>query len=354
MNRLKEIASRLDEFGLDAMLITSSPGERYAVGFYGEGTVFVTRDKCYYLTDSRYIEAANRAVTGAVILQPGRAMPYKKILGDIITAHSVRKLGFEERKMTVAVHQGLVNSLDCGLLPAQRLLDTLRAVKDEGEINLMEQAQRISEQALDTILDFIKPGLSEREIAARLVYELLRLGGDGLAFQPIVVSGPNSSLPHGMPGDRTVRKGDFITLDFGCKVRGYCSDMTRTVALGYAEEDMKKVYDIVLSAQLAGIAAARAGVTGRSIDAAARSVIEKAGYGAYFGHGFGHGLGLEVHETPNANTADETVMPVGAVISAEPGIYLPGRFGVRIEDVIVLEQNGAHNLTRAPKKLIIL
>ncbi|MPM45770.1 Aminopeptidase YpdF [bioreactor metagenome] len=183
---------------------------------------------------------------------------------------------------------------------------------------------------------------------------MLRFGAERLSFEPIVVSGPNGSLPHGVPGRRRVEKGDFITMDFGCVADGYCSDMTRTVGVGQVSEEMEGVYRVVLEAQLAGIAAARAGVPGKDIDAAARQVIERAGYGDYFGHGFGHSLGLEIHESPNANSAEEQPLPAGAVISAEPGIYLPGRFGVRIEDVIVLTEAGCDNLTRAPKELILL
>ena len=196
--------------------------------------------------------------------------------------------------------------------------------------------------------------MTEKELAAELVYCLLKNGGEGLSFEPIVVSGPNSSLPHGVPGDRKLQKGDFITMDFGVMYQGYCSDMTRTVALGYATEEMRQVYDIVLKAQSAGIAASRAGVTGKDVDAAARQVIIDAGYGAYFGHGYGHSLGLEIHESPNCNPSGTAVMQENMVSSAEPGIYLPGKFGVRIEDVVVFQPDGCENLTHSPKNLIII
>ena len=169
-----------------------------------------------------------------------------------------------------------------------------------------------------------------------------------------MVSGANSSMPHGVPSDKPVADGDFLTMDFGCMLDGYCSDMTRTVAIGHATEEMDKVYHTVLQAQLAGIATAKAGVTGRAVHEAAAKVIADAGYGAYFGHGFGHGLGLEVHEDPSANMANDKPLPVGAVISAEPGIYIPGRFGVRIEDVVVIEENGCRDIMEAPKELIII
>ena len=183
---------------------------------------------------------------------------------------------------------------------------------------------------------------------------MLRHGSEGNSFDPIVITGKKTSMPHGVPGDELIAAGDFVTMDFGCIKHGYCSDMTRTVAVGSASEEMRNVYAIVLKAQLAGIAAARAGIPGREIDAAARGVIRQAGYGEFFGHGFGHSLGLDIHEWPNANPSGADIMPAGAVVSAEPGIYIPGRFGVRIEDVMVLREGGCEVITKAPKELIIL
>ena len=196
--------------------------------------------------------------------------------------------------------------------------------------------------------------MTEKELLAELIYCLYKNGGEGLSFDPIVVSGPNTSLPHGVATDRVIREGDFITMDFGAMYQGYCADMTRTVAVGYATEEMEKVYNTVLQAQLAGLEATRAGVTGRDVDAAARQVIVDAGYGDYFGHGYGHSLGLEVHEAPNCNPGGETVMVEGMVSSAEPGIYLPGKFGVRIEDVVIFTRDGYENITASPKNLIIV
>ena len=245
-------------------------------------------------------------------------------------------------------------NLGCELVPATELLWTLRRVKDDEELDAMVAAQRIAEKALDQILEEIRPGVTEKEIAARLQYLMLHFGAEDMSFDPIVVSGPNGSLPHGVPGERTFQNGDFVTMDFGCIYHGYCSDMTRTVAVGFATEEMQRIYQIVLAAQQAGIAAARAGVTGREVDDAARSIISAAGYGSYFGHSFGHGVGVEIHESPSASPSYDTALPAGAVISAEPGIYLPGKLGVRIEDVILLTAEGCRNLTKAPKELIIL
>lgn len=354
MNHLKQIAAGLDEYGLDAMLVTSAPGEFYAVGFHGEGAVVVTSGECRYFTDSRYIEAAEKQVAGAHITMTDRSKNIQALVKGAVEELGVKKLGFEDGYMTVAQYNRYAGDLPCALTPANQLISKLRAAKDAEEIELMKKAQEITDKAFSEIIRFIRPGMTEREIAARLQYDMLRLGADEMSFDPIVVTGPNGSLPHGIPGDTRLEPGNFLTMDFGCVYNGYCSDMTRTVAIGAPTAEMKKVYDTVLAAQAAGIAASRAGVTGKSIDAAARRVIELAGYGPYFGHGYGHSLGIEGKETPLANTVDDTPMPVGAVVSAEPGIYLPGRFGVRIEDVVVMQEGGCLNLTHAPKELIIL
>ena len=273
---------------------------------------------------------------------------------EVVDRCRIRKLGFEEGYLSVADYNLWKEGLTAELVPAQKLVDALRAAKDDGEIALMTKAQEITDRAFSEILKFIQPGMTEQEIAAKLQYDMLRFGAEKMSFDPIVVSGPNGSLPHGIPSAKQVQQGEFITMDFGCKYGGYCSDMTRTVALGEPTGEMQKVYQTVLEAQLAGIAVTKAGVPGKSIDAAARKVIEDAGYGEYFGHGYGHSLGIEIHESPNANTREETLLPVGAVVSAEPGIYLPGKFGVRIEDVTVLTADGCMVLTKSPKELIIL
>ena len=354
MNHLKQIAARLPEYGLDAMLLNSEPGEYYAVGFHGEGNVVVTAQGCFYFTDSRYIEAANHLITGAEIAMTGRSRNYRAMVQEVVDRCRIRKLGFEEGYLSVADYNLWKEGLTAELVPAQKLVDALRAAKDDGEIALMTKAQEITDRAFSEILKFIQPGMTEQEIAAKLQYDMLRFGAEKMSFDPIVVSGPNGSLPHGIPSAKQVQQGEFITMDFGCKYGGYCSDMTRTVAVGSVTEEMERVYQTVLAAQEAGIAAARAGVPGKAVDAAARSVIEEAGYGEYFTHSFGHGVGVEIHEAPNAASSNDKPLPAGAVISAEPGIYIPGKLGVRIEDVILITPEGCRNLTKAPKELLIL
>lgn len=353
MNHLEHIAAHLD--GLDAILLTSEANCYYATGFMGEGIALVTRRGSWYFTDSRYTEAADKAIgDAAVIREVSREKPFSALINEALAEAGAEKAGFEEQRMTVAEHAVYSEKLHCTLTPASSLMTELRGSKDEEELSCMTAAQRIAEGALEQILKEIRPGMTEKEIAARLNYLMVSAGAEKTAFDTIVASGPNGSMPHAVPGMRKVREGDFITMDFGCVYKGYCSDMTRTVALGRPSDEMRNVYDIVLQAQLAGIAAAKAGVTGAVIDGAARKVIQDAGYGVYFGHSFGHSLGIDIHEAPNAAPGNDKPMPDGAVVSAEPGIYLPGKFGVRIEDVMILRPDGAQVITKAPKALLML
>ena len=355
MNHLESLSAQLAKYELDAMLLTSAPGERYAIGFHGEGAVVVGKEKCFYSTDSRYIESAEKQVTGAEVTMTQGANTHKVLVARALQAINAKKVGFEDGYMSVSEFNSWKEALPgVELVPAQSLVNDLRASKDAEELEIMTRAQRISERAFDEILSVLTPGMTERDIAARLTYYMLRFGAEKMSFDPIVVSGSNGSLPHGIPSEKTVQAGEFITMDFGCMVDGYCSDMTRTVALGQPTDEMKKVYDIVLQAQLAGIAASKAGVPGCEIDGAARKVIADAGYGEYFGHGYGHSLGLEIHEAPNANPTNKNPLPKGAVVSAEPGIYIPGKYGVRIEDVVILNDDGCTVLTKSPKELILL
>lgn len=354
MNHIRQIAAKLPEYGIDAMLVTSEAGERYALGFHGEGLALICGEGCWYFTDSRYIEAANRQISNAHIDCVGAGRGHRTLAAEVIEKLGLATVGFEGGSMSVDELTVYEEALPCALVPASGLISGLRAAKDEEELTFMKQAQAITDRVFANILDFIRPGMTEREVAARLVYDMMRLGGSRPSFDPIVAAGANGSMPHAVPGDTVIERGMFVTMDFGCVYEGYCSDMTRTVAVGGPTQEMRTVYETVLRAQKAGIAAARAGVEGRQVDAAARQVIEAAGYGAYFGHSFGHSLGLEVHEGPNFSPGEGRIMPAGAVVSAEPGIYLPGKFGVRIEDVLILTPNGCENITASPKELIVL
>lgn len=355
MNHLKQIAAKLPDYRLDALLITSEPGEYYATGFHGEGYVLVTPHKNYYTTDSRYIEAA-AAIEHVDMTMVGAGKSHLELAVEHVKAEGVRTLGIEDGYLSVADYERIRAAMPRGveLVNAQQLLTDLRAQKDEEELGYMRRAQACTDKAFTEILNFIKPGVTENEIAARLTYLMMTYGARKNSFDPIVASGPNGSMPHAIPTERKVGQGEFVTMDFGCMVEGYCSDMTRTVCVGQPTEEMVKVYNTVLEAQKAGIAVAKAGVPGCDIHNAAHEVIRAAGYGEYFGHGFGHSLGLEIHEDPGARPANKNPMPLHCAVSAEPGIYLPGRFGVRIEDVIVLTETGCIDITGSSKELIIL
>ncbi len=356
MNNIQSIRDSLIASGLDAVLITDEKNQRYATSFdFTDGAVVVTRKSAFLFTDSRYIEAAEKTVDGDISLRLfGAGKKLTELIKAELDSECVECLGGEDGKLSHSAYLSYEKLLGRQLIPCQSIFSSLRASKNAQEQEYMRKAQQIAELALEDVLAIIKPGITERDIAAEITYRLLKHGGEGNSFDPIAVTGKNSSMPHGVPSDAPVKNGDFVTMDFGCIKNGYCSDMTRTVAVGYASDEMKNVYDTVLRAQLAGIKAARAGVTGAEIDAAARNIITDAGYGDYFGHSFGHSLGLDIHESPSASPMSNTPMPVGAVISAEPGIYIPDKFGVRIEDVIILNEHGCENITHADKSLIIL
>ncbi len=341
--------------GVDGLLLTSRYSRYYGAEYdIAEGVAIVSKAGCRYFTDSRYIESAEKGIQGFQVMMVDREHPYSKLLNDAIAEFNIATLGFEEDYLTVAEFQAYEAKLNAKLIPMNDKISGFRAVKEPWELELMRKAQDITDTAFAEVLTKIKAGMTEKELCAELIYCLLKNGADGLAFDPIVVSGPNTSLPHGVPGERKLQPGDFITMDFGAMYRGYCADMTRTVALGYATEEMEKVYNTVLQAQLAGIGVSKAGATGEEIDGAARKVIADAGYGDCFGHGYGHCLGMEVHEMPSCSPSGKTPMEENMISSAEPGIYLPEKFGVRIEDVVIFRADGCENITCSPKNLIIL
>ncbi|NLA86117.1 MAG: aminopeptidase P family protein [Clostridiales bacterium] len=354
MNNIDKIKAAVRNSEADALMITSEPNRLYATGFHSTaGIAVVTADKAWFFTDSRYIEAAVQQIRGAQVMSVDREETYSKRINKIILDYDITTLGFEDEQLTYSEFTEWSARLTARLLPSQKLLTNLRAVKTRQELDGMIRAQRIAEKSYEEILPLISDKITEKELAAELMCRFLKNGADDKAFDPIVVSGIRSSMPHGVPTDAFIQKG-FLTIDFGVKLDGWCSDTTRTICVGQPNDGMVSVYETVLKAQLAGIAAAKAGVKGSEIDGAARRVISTAGYGDFFGHGFGHGLGLEVHEPPNAAPSNDGEMPEGAVISAEPGIYIPGRYGVRIEDVIYITKDGCENITNLQKKLLIV
>ena len=354
MKHLKQIAARLDEYGIDAMLVSSEPGERYAVGFKGEGYVVVAKNECRYFTDSRYIEAAEKQVTGISVTMTDRAKNYRILIQKAIDDLGIEKLGFEDGYMTVAQYRQLADAFTCELVPAQGLLGALRTAKDEEEIALIRTAEHIGDAAFRQVLELVRPGVTERELAFELELAMRRAGASGLSFETIVASGVRSAMPHGVASNKKIERGDLVVFDFGCVYEGYCSDMTRTIGVGTLSDAQKDLYALVLKAQQSALAAARAGVVGEKMQDLVQAVFDKAGFGSYFGHGLGHSVGLEIHEEPRFSRNVKDSLPAGTVISVEPGLYVPGIGGVRIEDLVVLREGGCENLTTSPKELLIV
>lgn len=351
----KELQELLLEAPYDALVLTSEVNRRYATGFHSTaGAVYLSAKQAVFYTDFRYVEAARAAVTDFEVREIGVGRSYTAAINELIEQDDVRTVALEDETLTHAEYTRWATALHATAMRLEDSVARLRVTKEDDEVGKIVAAQRIAEQALEEVMNDIRVGVTEKEIAARLTYLMLHYGAENMSFDPIVVSGANSSKPHGVPTEKQIEVGDFVTMDFGCIVDGYCSDMTRTVAVSHVTEEMQRVYDIVLDAQLAGIACCKAGVSGREVDGAARRVIEAAGYGDAFGHGFGHGVGLEIHEAPTASSRSEALLPAGSILTAEPGIYLPGKFGVRTEDMLYVIEDGCINLTEAPKTLRIL
>jgi Xaa-Pro aminopeptidase len=356
MTNIEKIRAELPRADLDALLLLSPVNRRYATKFASsDGVVLITKTAAHFITDSRYIEAARRQTLGADVHEANTPAASTELLRGFLRSENVRRLGFEGDRVTYSELETYTRLFDeQEFIAANSVMQELRAVKTEEELTKLRAAQALTDAAFEEICGFIKPGVTEKRIAAELIYRMMLLGAENISFDPIVASGPNSSMPHAVPGDRRIQRGDFVTLDFGCILDGYCSDMTRTVAVGGVAPEMERVYYTVLDAQQAGIAAAKAGVPGREVHQAAATVIAAAGYGEYFSHGFGHGVGLEIHELPRASLSWNKPLPAGSVISAEPGIYLPERFGVRIEDLLIIGSDTSENITSSPKSLLVL
>lgn len=361
-------AEVLEARKLDGVLITSPANMRKCSGFRGEGMVYCSRELNLVFTDSRYTEAAREECPAYEIIRCEKNL-YESWVSELIgrlgeEAASRLSVGFEDEYMTVQTDRtirALFEKYGLGGLkwvPLHKSLDRLRQVKSSDEIRMIEKAEWIGDGAFTRIigkLTDMKRGGSlptEKQVAAWLEFYMKELGAENTSFDTIVASGVHSSMPHAIPTDRMLMEGDFLTMDFGCRVDGYCSDMTRTVVIGRANEKQRDVYNTVLRAQQEAFDVIGPGVKGREADAAARSVIEDAGYGDCFGHGLGHSVGLMIHETPCFSPRDETVFEPGMVVTVEPGIYLEGMFGVRIEDLIVITEDGYRNLTHSPKVLL--
>lgn len=353
--QIQKIQSLLDSNS--AALIISEENLRYFTGFHtSNGYLLITKNLSLFFTDSRYVEAAQKSITTCD--QVCLIESVTKTLVPLMQNLGINKLFIEQSRFTLSLfetYQKLFenvefihdNTLD-------KAINELRRVKNEAAINNIIKAQRISEKAFEHILKYITVGKTEKEIALELDYFMLKNGADGLSFETIAVSGVNSSMPHGVPSDKKIEAGDFITMDFGAIIDGYHSDMTRTVAVKSASSKMIEVYETVLKAQTTAMTSIKENINCKDIDKVARDIITQAGFGQYFGHSLGHGVGIEIHEHPSFSPSSSEITEIGNVITVEPGIYIPDEFGVRIEDMIVVKKDGYENLTLAPKDLIIL
>ena len=358
MRRMKNIRDLLRKNQIESLLLTSEANRRYFSPYnIAEGMMMISQGENCFFTDSRYIEAAQKNMKGFRVSMVSSQCTYADLIKKFVQENYIGSIGYEENHITAGTLDHLKTFLErqeIAFVPAQELLSQVRQVKTEAELDNIRKAQEITDQTFSDILKEIRPGITEKDLKIELLYRLGKNGAEEPAFDPVVVSGPNTSMPHGVASDRILQNGDFITLDFGAKWNGYCADMTRTVALGEADKLMRRVYDLVLRAQEAGIAATKAGVTGAEIDEASRKVFRAEGFEEYMMHSHGHGIGLEVHEGPNCSPSWTKKLKENCVCSAEPGIYLEGMFGVRIEDLVIIKKDGCENITKSPKSLIIL
>ena len=353
MNRIAKLREAFARNAVDGVLITSYENMLYYSGFKcAEAYLLITGKDAYVFTDFRYtIQARDEAKDCRVIEISNDTLIAK--IKETLKADGVRACGFEEEKLTVSQFRQF-DALSVQLKPMSRGISSFRAVKDAGEIENLRIAQSMADKAFELFLGRVKPGMTEVEAAAELDYLCRLQGSEGPSFDTIIGSGPNGAMCHAIPGKRKLADGDLVVVDFGCMYNGYHSDMTRTFGIGKVSDKCRKIYDIVLEAQLNALESLKSGISGREFDRIARDCISSYGYGEAFGHSLGHGFGLEIHEKPRASKLSEDILLAGMTITDEPGIYLEGEFGVRIEDDLVVTEDGCINLANTTKKLMII
>lgn len=353
MKRVEKLRNTFKDRNIDGMLITSSSNRRYMTRFTGTaGAVLLSEDQAVFITDFRYVDQANEQAAGYEVVQ--HKGPISKEIGKQIEKLGIKRLGFEQDHTTYAVYRTYEKEFGAELVPVSGMVEKIRLVKDEEETQIIRDAVKIADDAFDHICSFIRPGISELDVSNELEFFMRKQGAASSSFDIIVASGYRSALPHGVASDKKIEKGELVTLDFGALYKGYCSDITRTVAVGEPSDELKKVYDIVLQAQKKGMAGTKAGMTGIEADAIPRDYITEHGYGDRFGHSTGHGIGLDVHEGPGLSFKSETVLEQGMIVTVEPGIYVSGLGGVRIEDDALITENGNESLSHSSKELLIV
>lgn len=355
-SRCKRLLERGSASGMDAMLITSPVNMRYFSGFTGDsGCLLITESRQVLYTDFRYTIQAKEQTGGSFEIRDFKTaeMPLWQQVSLELEKQGCRYCGYEDETMTVAVLNNY-SRMKCTLGAASKFISSIRCIKTQDEIDRIVKAQSIAEAAFNKVLEMIAPGMTERDVAIELDYFMKKCGAEEPSFDTIIASGPNGALCHAIPSDRKLERGDLVVMDFGAKYMGYCSDMTRTIAICEPCDELKKIYKIVQEAQALTLRAVRPGITGEQLDAIARECIKARGYGECFGHGLGHGFGLEVHEAPYANRVSKDVFAPGMTITVEPGIYVEGLGGVRIEDCVIVTENGHFNPVTVTKDLIIV
>ncbi|CAM5204116.1 Xaa-Pro aminopeptidase OS=Ureibacillus acetophenoni OX=614649 GN=SAMN05877842_102136 PE=4 SV=1 [Ureibacillus acetophenoni] len=353
MTKLAKLRQALVEQNVDAILVTSEYNRRYITGFTGTaGVAIVSQNDAVFITDFRYTEQAKKQI------QDFRIVKHEKLIVDEISTQveqmGIKTLGFEKDTVTFAAYEDYKTKIKADLVPLSGLIEKIRLIKTNEEINIIKVACEIADQAFTHILNFIKPGITELEVSNELDFYMRKLGATSTSFDTIVASGLRSALPHGVATDKVIEKGDFVTLDFGAYYNGYVSDITRTIAVGTPSQQLVDMYDAVLEAQLLALEKVGPNMTGIEADAIARDFLKSKGLGEAFGHSTGHGIGLEIHEGPGLSFRSDTILQPNMVVTIEPGVYLPGIGGVRIEDDILITETGNEVLTHSKKELIIL
>lgn len=351
--KLQQLRAQFNEHQIDAMLVTNPINVSYLSGFTGDDSyILVTKDEAIFLTDARYTEQVKHETEGFRLVERKSTL-LEEVIREVKETN-VKTVGFEEEYVTFATYQLFEKYIDAKMVGVAGSIEKLRLIKTPEEIKIIKVACGIVDQTFDYILSFIKPGMTELQVSNEMEHHMRKLGAKSSSFDTIVASGWRSALPHGTATDKIIEKGDIVTLDFGALYNGYISDTTRTIAVGEPSDQLKEIYDIVLNAQIRGVDALKPGMTGKEADAVTRDYITKHGYGEAFGHSTGHGIGREVHEAPGLSHRSSTVLQPGMCVTCEPGIYIPGVGGVRIEDDVLITETGHEVLTRSKKDLIIL
>lgn len=353
MIKLEKLRASLGNESLDGLIITNPYNRRYISGFTGTaGLVLVTAEDQIFMTDFRYTEQAAEQAKGFEVIEHKKSII--KEVAEQIKSRGLKRVGFEQDDLTYSTHQQYAKEIDVELVPTSNIVEKIRMIKTDEELEIMYKAAEISDLAYDYVLKNAKAGMTEIEVSNMLEFEMRKHGATSSSFDTIVASGVRSALPHGVATDKRIQEGELVTLDFGALYKGYCSDMTRTFAVGEISDQLRDIYDTVLQAHLKGLEGIKAGMTGKEADALTRDYITEKGYGDKFGHSTGHGLGLEVHEAPSLSSQDETILEENMVVTVEPGIYIANIGGCRIEDDIIVTKDGNKSLNKSPKELITI